>query len=179
MNIGESIKRLRLENNLTQEELAARCELSKGFISLLERDLTSPSIATLTDILDILGTDLQSFFQPNMEEKIVFTKEDTFVKDEPDKGIVLEWLIPNAQKNQMEPILVNLHADSVLFEHNPHEGEEFGHVLQGILTIQIGNEHYKVKRGESFYYKSNSFHKIYNATKKTVEVLMVSAPPNF
>ena len=41
VQIGEKIKRLRLENNLTQEELADRCELSKGFISQLERDMTS------------------------------------------------------------------------------------------------------------------------------------------
>lgn len=49
--IGEKIKRLRLQRGLTQEELADRCELSKGFISLVERNLTSPSIATLEDIL--------------------------------------------------------------------------------------------------------------------------------
>ena len=52
MEIGPKIKRLRLKLGLTQAELADRCELSKGFISLLERDLTSPSIATLTDILE-------------------------------------------------------------------------------------------------------------------------------
>ncbi len=179
MNIGEAIKRLRLENNLTQEELAARCELSKGFISLLERDLTSPSIATLMDILDTLGTDIQSFFKPDQEEKIVFTKEDIFVKEDIEKGIVLEWLIPNAQKNAMEPILVELQGDSVLFEHNPHEGQEFGHVLLGTITVQIGNHIYKVKKGDSFYFKSNSFHKISNIGKKAAHVLMVSTPPNF
>ena len=58
MRIGEKIKRLRLQRGLTQEEVADRCELSKGFISLLERDLTSPSVATLTDVLDCHGTDL-------------------------------------------------------------------------------------------------------------------------
>ena len=48
MEIGEKIRRLRILNNLTQEELADRAELSKGFISQLERDLTSPSILTLS-----------------------------------------------------------------------------------------------------------------------------------
>ena len=62
MEIGAKIKRLRLQRGLTQEELADRCELSKGFISQVERDLTSPSIASLTDILECLGTDLPSFF---------------------------------------------------------------------------------------------------------------------
>lgn len=48
MKIGDRVRRLRMQRGLTQEELANRCELSKGFISLLERDLTSPSVDTLT-----------------------------------------------------------------------------------------------------------------------------------
>ena len=59
MQIGDKIKRMRIEKGLTQEELANRCELSKGFISQVENDLTSPSIATLIDILEILGTNLK------------------------------------------------------------------------------------------------------------------------
>ena len=62
IDIGDKIKRTRLKLGLTQEELAARTELSKGFISQLERNLTSPSIATLIDILEALGTDIADFF---------------------------------------------------------------------------------------------------------------------
>ena len=62
MEIGKKIKDLRIAKGLTQEELADRSELSKGFISQLERDLTSPSIATLTDILQVLGSSLNEFF---------------------------------------------------------------------------------------------------------------------
>ena len=51
MDIGLKLKELRTALRLTQEELADRAELSKGFISQLEHNLTSPSIATLTDIL--------------------------------------------------------------------------------------------------------------------------------
>ena len=51
MQIGAKLKELRILKGLPQEELADRTELSKGFISQLERDLTSPSIATLMDIL--------------------------------------------------------------------------------------------------------------------------------
>ena len=58
MEIGAKIKRLRLQLNLSQAELADRCELTKGYISQLENDVTSPSIATLIDILSALGTDL-------------------------------------------------------------------------------------------------------------------------
>lgn len=65
--IGTKIKDLRIQKGLTQEELADRCELSKGFISQLERDLTSPSIATLLDILTCLGTDLKDFFNDSLK----------------------------------------------------------------------------------------------------------------
>ncbi len=106
MRIGEKIKRLRLENGLTQEELANRCELSKGFISQVERDMTSPSIASLVDILESLGTNLNEFFSENEEEKLVFTPEDAFENIDEELGYILDWVIPNAQKNAMEPILL-------------------------------------------------------------------------
>ncbi len=74
MEIGKKLKQLRMEKGLTQEELAGRSELSKGFISQLERDLTSPSIATLMDILQCLGTTINEFFSENPEEQVVLKK---------------------------------------------------------------------------------------------------------
>ena len=72
MKIGNKLKRLRQEKLLTQNELADRCDLSKGFISQLERDLTSPSLSTLDDILEALGTNIKDFFNDHEQEKIVF-----------------------------------------------------------------------------------------------------------
>ena len=72
MDIGNRVKDLRIKKGLTQEELADRAELSKGFISQLERDLTSPSISTLVDILQCLGTDLSDFFTKDVDSQIVF-----------------------------------------------------------------------------------------------------------
>ena len=74
MEIGNKIKDLRVQKGLTQEELADRAELSKGFISQLERDLTSPSIATLIDLLQVLGTTPKDFFDDESENQIVFHK---------------------------------------------------------------------------------------------------------
>ena len=83
MNIGEKLRKLRLQRELTQEEMADRCELSKGFISQVERDLASPSIATLTDMLECLGSNLKEFFSETEEdEKTVFSQSDMFVKED-------------------------------------------------------------------------------------------------
>ena len=106
MNIGPKIKELRVMKGLTQEELADRSELSKGFISQLERDLTSPSIATLVDILNSLGTNLKDFFSDDNDEQIVFHDTDYCEKYDAELKNRIEWIIPNAQKNAMEPIRV-------------------------------------------------------------------------
>ena len=179
INIGDKIKRYRLRLGLTQEELAARTELSKGFISQLERDLTSPSIATLTDILEALGTDLSEFFTETQPEKAVFTPDDMFEKEETEAGHTVRWLVPNAQKNSLEPILVTLDPGGATYEDNPHEGEEFGYVLAGTIRIVLGDRTERVRKDESFYFRSNAPHKLVNAGKSVCRVLWISTPPSF
>ena len=69
LDIGKALRALRLQRGLTQEELADRCELSKGFISQVERNLASPSIATLMDMLECLGSSLSDFFSKKSNRK--------------------------------------------------------------------------------------------------------------
>lgn len=178
MEIGSKIKELRVLNGLTQEELADRSELSKGFISQLENDLTSPSISTLEDILQCLGMTISEFFSGEEEPaQVVFTDEDYFEKIDEDLGNKTEWIIPNAQKNMMEPIRLTLSPGGSTYPDNPHEGEEFGYVLRGEIIIAIGKEKHRAKAGESFYYTPDKNH--YITSKKGAEILWVSTPPSF
>lgn len=179
MQIGAKIKGMRLRLGLTQEELAARTELSKGFISQLERDYTSPSIATLMDILEALGSDIASFFNEQPEEKVVYGAEDVFVKESPEEGWEIRWLITSAQKNALEPILLTLAPGGRTYEDDPHEGEEFGYVTAGAVTLHIGERRLRVKKGDSFYFHPAAAHFIENRGKKEAKVLWVSTPPSF
>lgn len=179
MNIGYKIKDLRIQKGLTQEELADRCELSKGFISQLERDLTSPSIATLIDILQCLGTDLKEFFSDSDEEQISFKESDYFEKIDEELHNKVEWIIPNAQKNMMEPIRLTLAPGGSTYPDNPHEGEEFGYVLSGSIILFLGNRSMKVKKGESFYFTPNATHYIKAGTASGATLIWVSTPPSF
>jgi len=179
VDIGEKIKRLRIQNSLTQEELAERCELTKGFISQVERDLTSPSIATLVDILDGLGTNLKDFFNDEDNEKVVFLKGDFFETENEEYKYTLKWIVPNAQKNIMEPIFIEIDSNGRSKEDTPHEGEEFGYVILGSIILCLGSKRYKVKKGESFYFKANVNHYIINPGKGIARILWVSSPPNF
>ena len=177
MQIGAKLKELRVLKGLTQEELADRTELSKGFISQLERDLTSPSIATLMDILQCLGTSLGEFFNETPEEQIVFSRQDYFEKYDSELHNEIKWIIPNAQKNVMEPILLTLEAGGSTYPDNPHEGEEFGYVLSGSVSIHLGNKIYKAKKGESFYFTADKKH--FLTSKAGASILWVSSPPSF
>ena len=175
--LGTKIKDLRIQKGLTQEELADRCELSKGFISQLERDLTSPSIATLLDILTCLGTDLKDFFNDSEDNQIAFKEADYFEKIDEELHNKIEWIIPNAQKNMMEPILITLEAGGSTYPDNPHEGEEFGYVLQGSICIHLGNKTYRAKKGESFYFTPDKKH--YLTSRHGASLIWVSTPPSF
>lgn len=177
MNIGGKIKELRIMKGLTQEELADRSELSKGFISQLERNITSPSIATLIDILTCLGTDLKEFFSDSADDQVVFKKTDYFEKVDTELKNKIEWIIPNAQKNIMEPIMLTLSEGGSTYPDNPHEGEEFGFVLSGAVEIHIGNKVFKAKKGESFYFKPQYKH--YITSRQGACILWVSSPPSF
>ena len=174
-SIGEKIKMLRIKLNLTQEELASRAELSKGFISQLERDLTSISVDTLDDILQCLGTNLRDFFNETEPEQVVYPKEDVFVKNQSDIGCEISWLVTNAQKNDLEPIMVDIIPGGRSMIYEPHEGEEFGYIISGNVTLHFGKETFKVRKGDSFNFKAKQEHYIENTGK----VLWVSTPPTF
>ena len=177
MEIGKSIKKLRMQKGLTLEELASRSELSKGFLSQLERDLTSPSIATLEDILEALGSNLADFFSDAKDEQITFGKNDFFTSEKEDYSIT--WIVPNTQKNEMEPILLELDAGGESFELAPHTGEEFGIVLDGSVVLICDGKRYPLRRGETFYLHGKTFHKLKNERKTPARVLWVSTPPLF
>ncbi len=178
-DIGEKIKALRLENGLTQEELANRCELTKGFISQIERHLTSPSIATLRDILEVLGTTLGEFFREKEEDFFTFTPKDFSVKTDDQHRYTITWIVPNAQKYAMEPIVIDIAPGGESFEDKPHTGEEFGYVLEGEVVVKFGDKSRVVKQGETFYYLTNQSHVIKNQTHRPAKVLWVSTPPMF
>ncbi len=177
MELGAKLRDMRQSKNLTQEELADRCELTKGYISQLENDLTSPSIATLCDLLNALGSNLSDFFHEESEEKIVFGEEEYIEKQ--SEGMLFSWVIPNAQKNMMEPVLVELAPGASTQADFPHEGEEFGYVLEGKIAVVHAGRSSPAKKGESFYFTANKEHYIVNKGKKRAKFLWISTPPNF
>ncbi len=179
MKIGERLKRLRMINSLTQEELASRADLTKGYISQLENDATSPSIATLKDIIDVFGVSMQEFFSETIDEDVIYGKDYRVQSSGDDEKIRVELLIPAAQNREMDPALVTLEPGEEMAEQPFHEGEEFGFVLCGKLQLKLDDKLYTVKKDECFYFSSDKKHSVKNIGRTQARILWVVTPPTF
>lgn len=176
--IGRKIKALRKRNGLTQQELADRAELTKGFISQLENGQVSPSVVTLMDLIECLGSTPAEFFKEDSDPQMVFTEAEYFEKFD-EAGNQTEWLIPPAQRFEMEPLRVTIEPHQSLETDEPHAGEEFGYVLSGRIHLYFGDNVYSVKTGESFYYRTTKRHRIANPGSRPAKLIWVSTPPMF
>lgn len=179
MDVGKKLKVLRLGNNLTQEELASRLELTKGYISLLENNKTSPSMSTLFNILEVLGTDVHEFFSKESDQVVTFKEEDFYEKDDDVLDHTIYWIVPNAVKYEMEPIMIKLLPGGQSNIDQPHPGEEFGYVLEGVVTLYLNKKKYILKKGETFYYLANQEHYLVNHSNHPCKVMWISTPPTF
>lgn len=179
MEIGKKLKSLRIKHGLTQSELADRSEVSKGFISLLENDLTSPSVSTLIDILEVFSLSISEFFvDVEIEDEVVYSRKNYCEVDEDDYRI--SWLVSDAQTKMMEPLLFELSPHSKTKIYEPNESEFFGYVLKGAIVIQIGEKSYRVAKGDSFYFsRPDNQYFVSNASKLSSEFIWVSNPPVF
>ena len=179
MDIGARIKHFRNKMSLTLEELASRTELTKGFLSQLENNLTQPSITTLEDITEALGVNLEKFFKEENHEKIIFKDNDYFI-DKQDE-YTISYIVPNAQKNEMEPILLELNSNGKSKIIEAHEGEEFGYVISGRINIlnMETNQKQLLTKGETFYLKGGFTHCLTNESQYKAVILWVCTPPLF
>ncbi len=179
MDIGKKIRNLRLSHNLTQEELARQLELTKGYISQVENNLTSPSLQTLFSILAALGTDVHEFFSNEQEQVFVYKKEDFKQETNDVLKHMISWIVPNALKYEMEPILIDMEPGGQSPINDPHPGEEFGYVLEGQIVLVLNKKRQIVRKGETFYYLANKEHYLINSSNQHAKVLWISSPPTF
>ncbi|MBU0509479.1 XRE family transcriptional regulator [bacterium] len=178
MKIGERIRNLRLASSLTQEELADRADLTKGFISQLERDQTSISVDSLLQILRVLNVKVTDFFHEGAAEKVVY--------DQAERTALLgtgaerfELLIPGGANREMEAALVYMQPGEKTYAVKPFQGEAFGYVLKGILTLRFGAEQHMARAGNSFYFSGEREHVLENTSGRPVEFVWVTTPPVF
>lgn len=179
MEIGEKIRNLRLKMGLTQEEVAQRSDLTKGFISQVENDNASPSVDTMEALVRALGTNLSDFFREERENQVVYPRGEASSAIYEKLGCKVSWIIGDAQKNTMEPIILELEKGGKSKTYTPFEGEAFGYILEGQVALVYGEEKFELEEGDSFYFEVDRSHLIENLGDKGAKLIWILSPPNF
>ncbi|WP_108652605.1 cupin domain-containing protein [Dongshaea marina] len=180
MDIGYKLKHLRQKAQLSQRELAKRAGVTNGFISQLENNQLSPSIASLKKVLDGFPISLADFFTENDETSanVVFRASEM-----PDLGsgdiqylLVGHGKTPRAigmLKEVMQP-----GADTGP-EMLTHGGEECGIVIEGCLELSVDQESYRLDPGDGYYFDSRRPHRFRNIGSDVCVLISANTPPSF
>lgn len=181
-DIGSKLKSLRTMKELTLKELSQRTNLSIGFLSQIERGVTSVAISSLDTIAKALDTDLSYFFtMPKKKERKVLRSFEQEVYTIKNSQFIDYHLTLNPEEVVMLPRMQVILPQMEDAHNDPyaHEGEEFVYVLEGILTVQLENEEFQLYPGDSMHYDSSVPHNWNNNTSKNVKVLVVNTPNKF
>jgi transcriptional regulator with XRE-family HTH domain len=185
-SIGKMIKDLRTDKNFTLKDMSEKTGLSTGFLSQLERGITSVAIDSLEKIASILEVDLLYFFQA---QKTVETKKNNIVRKHQRIFIpVTDTIYQTTLSNHPNEFEIFPRIFELLPTHNEleqelalytHKGEEFVYVLEGILTIILDNQEHILYPGDSIQIKSDVPHNWKNETNKITKILCINSPNPF
>lgn len=180
MSVGTKLRRIRIERGITLRELARKVGCTSSFLSQVERDKVDPSISTLKKIASALNVNIVDFFMEDIGDQDVVTKVHERVKIHLRRwDAEIYSLIKSTAGKKMHPFYTIIEPGGGSHGAYTHEGEEFGFVLQGELSIILNGREYIVREGESFYFPSHIPHDWINRTEKTTVVLWVITPPSF
>jgi DNA-binding transcriptional MerR regulator/mannose-6-phosphate isomerase-like protein (cupin superfamily) len=174
---GQRFRRLRTRRGLSLAQVARATGVSVGFLSALERGQMRCSVATLRRIARFYRTNILSLFEAAGENpRLVRPAQRKILETTPDVRMeLLAW-----GHTAMEPHLFRVKPGGGSGESYSHEGEEFLHILRGQFHIWLdGNEHYRLKPGDSLYFESSTPHRWENPGRTEAWVLWVNTPPTF
>lgn len=164
---------------MTLKELSQKTGLSTGFLSQLERGLTSIATDSLYTIADALEVDL-SYFLCAVKKKEKFIQKN-YMREvhKIDNGTFINYIATNNPTDKiMLPRIIEILPSSTEESLKPynHEGEEFIYVLEGIVTLFIKGEKHELYPGDSAHYSSTVTHNYANYTNKVCKILLICVP---
>jgi transcriptional regulator with XRE-family HTH domain len=175
-SVGERIKALRTEQDMTLAELSEKAKISISYLSQIERNKTTPSLNTLTGIARAFNVGLRYFFETDAEEAHVVRAHQGQAGFDPDGSMRCVHLTSEAGEGKIEVCRV------VLQPHTPsqhlalHSGEEFGFVLAGELMVTLADEQFELTAGDSIHYDALQPHTWSNPGGEPCVVIWARSP---
>ena len=185
--VGQRIRDLRRARAMSLEAVAARTELSIGFLSQIERGLSSPSLRVLATLADVLGVGIAGLFGAKENDAAA---PDAIVTRERERaelnlwrtGISKQLLSPAGSEGRLNLFLVHMEpGGSTGDELYTHDGEEAGLVIEGEMKLTVDAESWTLKHGDSFRFASRRPHRFSNPSGDSRAVVLwvncISAAP--
>ena len=177
--LGERIKRFRLDRSLTLKEVELRAKVSATHVSEIERGMTSPTVGALAKIARAMGTEpsylLQSDAYPSVS---VVRKAERRVLAYDNWRARIHCLSEGIRGARMSFLEVELEP-GIAGDVDPmtHNGEEFIHILQGVVEIRVGGDRHLLKKGDSIHFRSREPHTMKNIGDGQARLMWIASPP--
>ncbi len=179
-SLGMRIRSLREARGQSLKQLAGATGLTQSFLSQVERDLTSPSVASLRKIAEALGTSVATFFTGGPPNGRVVRKDARAVLIHPKRRWRDSLLTPTTN-GKLQVIYTEIEpgggSGDEAYSHD--SDEECVVVLRGKLDFWVGDEHYKLDAGDAITFESRLPHKNRNPGPTKTHVLWVITPPSY
>lgn len=170
MDIGSNIRAIRKRKGITIAEICEITGLSQGFLSQVETNKTSPSIATLENISTALEVPLAYLLLKKEERMRIVRKEERYVTTSgAEENMRVEHL--SSSKN-MRMMIVEVPPGASTGEAHAHEGEEVHVVIKGRIYAEQGEVSAELREGDSFSWNACTPHFVKNIGNEPALVLI-------
>lgn len=178
MQIGNNLRRIRKRQNLSLQELADLCKVSKSTLSNIERMEKSPTVQTVKKIAIALNVTLFELMDQSQEKKrcIVTRNEDCKKYVLPGNEMEKQLVSPASLQYKFAYVLTTIPTGQASFPSPPHvqRASEFIFVTQGILQIIINNATtYDLTKGESIFFDGSIEYQLKNIGDEPLQFHMV------
>ncbi|MGP9518466.1 MULTISPECIES: cupin domain-containing protein [unclassified Psychrobacter] len=181
-NIGKKINQLRLTKGFSQRKLARLAGLTNTSISAIERNKVSPAVNTLKAILEVLDSDLNTFFSDEWKERkdrVVVTPKDLVEISEPNSRVSIKQVFNGSPIKNLGFLIEVYQPNSSTEDRISHEGEEIGTVIEGKIIIRIDDTTYLLNEGDSYVIKTCLPHTFINPTNAITRIISAHTPATY
>jgi transcriptional regulator with XRE-family HTH domain len=184
LTVGRRVRHLRHSKQMKLAELAKAAGCSTSLLSRVENEIVEPSLSTLHRLCRALGISVSALFSDEIDNYCVVyapgerPKYNLSGTAEGD-GSRAESIVPYAGSRLLEGFIIDLPPDSPSCGPFKHEGEEAGYVISGELELVVNGKSYVVRRGGSFFFRSDIVHTYRAAGAKLCRVVWINTPPSF
>ncbi|MGO4495475.1 helix-turn-helix domain-containing protein [Paenibacillus sp. 2RAB27] len=170
MDIGSTIRAIRKRKNITIAQICEETGLSQGFMSQVETNKTSPSIATLEHIAQALNVPLAYLLLKKEDRMNIVRKNERRTTTSGSEFLKVEHL--SSTKN-VRMMLVELPPGASTGDTpHAHEGEEVHLVIKGSIYAEQGEDGAEFGEGDSFSWNACTPHVVRNIGEETAIVLI-------